>query len=73
MEMIDSLEKKESKLDSMLKTVIRDKRKISQTILKLNKYMLSNVDASLVSSFLSFPRMSEREDLDICANSLCFW
>lgn len=36
--MIDSVEKKESALKNMMKTVIRDKRKIEETIVSLDEY-----------------------------------
>lgn len=38
MNMIDSVEKKESALKTMVKTVTRDKRKIEETIINLNEY-----------------------------------
>ena len=38
MNMIDSVEKKEAALKNMMKTVIRDKRKIEETIINLNEY-----------------------------------
>lgn len=38
MNMIDSVEKKEAALKNMMKTVIRDKRKIEETILSLDEY-----------------------------------
>jgi structural maintenance of chromosome 2 len=38
MNMIDSVEKKEAALKNMMKTVIRDKRKIEETIMNLNEY-----------------------------------
>ncbi|KAJ5907607.1 hypothetical protein N7495_000289 [Penicillium taxi] len=38
MNMIDSVEKKESALKNMMRTVIRDKSKIEETILNLNEY-----------------------------------
>lgn len=38
MNMIDSVEKKEVALKNMMKTVIRDKRKIEETIINLNEY-----------------------------------
>lgn len=38
MPMIDSVEKKEASLKNMLKTVIRDKRKIEETIEQLDEY-----------------------------------
>ena len=38
MNMIDSVEKKEAGLKSMMKTVIRDKRKIEETIVSLDEY-----------------------------------
>ncbi|KKA29617.1 hypothetical protein TD95_000684 [Thielaviopsis punctulata] len=38
MNMIDSVEKKESSLRQMMKTVIRDKRKIEETIVSLDDY-----------------------------------
>ena len=38
MNMIDSVEKKEGALKNMMKTVIRDKRKIEETIMNLNEY-----------------------------------
>jgi len=38
MNMIDSVEKKESALKNMMKTVIRDKRKIEETITSLDEY-----------------------------------
>ncbi|CRK20889.1 hypothetical protein BN1708_017829, partial [Verticillium longisporum] len=38
MNMIDSVEKKEVSLKHMMKTVIRDKRKIEETILSLDDY-----------------------------------
>lgn len=38
MNMIDSVEKKESSLKQMMKTVIRDKRKIEETITSLDEY-----------------------------------
>ena len=58
MEMIHSLEKKEQKLSEMLQTVLRDKTKISQTIVKLNNYKkqtlvhtISRVDADFCDIF----------------------
>jgi len=36
--MIDSVEKKESSLKNMMRTVIRDKRKIEETIVSLDEY-----------------------------------
>ncbi|KAL6717248.1 Structural maintenance of chromosomes protein 2 [Lecanora helva] len=38
MNMIDSVEKKEAALKNMMKTVIRDKRKIEETIVSLDEY-----------------------------------
>lgn len=38
MNMIDSVEKKEASLKNMMRTVIRDKRKIEDTILELDRY-----------------------------------
>ena len=38
MNMIDSVEKKEASLKNMMKTVIRDKRKIEETIVTLDEY-----------------------------------
>lgn len=38
MNMIDSVEKKETSLKNMMKTVIRDKRKIEETIISLEEY-----------------------------------
>ena len=38
MNMIDSVEKKEASLKNMMKTVIRDKRKIEETIESLDEY-----------------------------------
>ena len=38
MNMIDSVEKKEASLKNMMKTVIRDKRKIEETITSLDEY-----------------------------------
>lgn len=38
MNMIDSVEKKETALKTMVKTVTRDKRKIEETIINLNEY-----------------------------------
>lgn len=38
MNMIDSVEKKEASLKNMMRTVIKDKRKIEETIVNLNKY-----------------------------------
>ncbi|OAL72898.1 nuclear condensin complex subunit smc2 [Trichophyton violaceum] len=38
MNMIDSVEKKEASLKNMMKTVIRDKRKIEETIISLDEY-----------------------------------
>lgn len=38
MNMIDSVEKKEAALKNMMKTVIRDKSKIEETIINLNEY-----------------------------------
>ncbi|KAL8667160.1 MAG: hypothetical protein Q9168_007314 [Polycauliona sp. 1 TL-2023] len=38
MNMIDSVEKKEASLKNMMKTVIRDKRKIEETIVSLDEY-----------------------------------
>ncbi|GAB1191269.1 hypothetical protein APSETT444_000441 [Aspergillus pseudonomiae] len=38
MNMIDSVEKKEAALKNMMKTVVRDKRKIEETILNLDEY-----------------------------------
>lgn len=38
MNMIDSVEKKEAALKNMMRTVIRDKRKIEETIINLNEY-----------------------------------
>ncbi|PGH17843.1 hypothetical protein AJ80_04666 [Polytolypa hystricis UAMH7299] len=38
MNMIDSVEKKEASLKNMMKTVIRDKRKIEETIMSLDEY-----------------------------------
>jgi structural maintenance of chromosome 2 len=38
MNMIDSVEKKEAALKNMMKTVIRDKKKIEETIINLNEY-----------------------------------
>ncbi|KAL8710578.1 MAG: hypothetical protein Q9220_004802 [cf. Caloplaca sp. 1 TL-2023] len=38
MNMIDSVEKKEAALKNMMKTVIRDKRKIEETIMSLDEY-----------------------------------
>ena len=38
MNMIDSVEKKETALKNMMKTVIRDKSKIEETIINLNEY-----------------------------------
>jgi structural maintenance of chromosome 2 len=38
MNMIDSVEKKEVALKNMMKTVIRDKKKIEETIINLNEY-----------------------------------
>jgi len=38
MPMIDSVEKKETSLKNMLKTVIRDKKKIEETIISLDEY-----------------------------------
>ena len=38
MNMIDSVEKKEASLKNMMKTVIRDKRKIEETIISLDQY-----------------------------------
>jgi structural maintenance of chromosome 2 len=38
MNMIDSVEKKEASLKNMMKTVIRDKRKIEETISNLDEY-----------------------------------
>ncbi len=38
MNMIDSVEKKEVSLKNMMRTVIRDKRKIEETIVSLDKY-----------------------------------
>lgn len=38
MNMIDSVEKKEAALKNMMRTVIRDKSKIEETILNLNEY-----------------------------------
>lgn len=38
MNMIDSVEKKEASLKNMMRTVIRDKRKIEETILELDRY-----------------------------------
>ncbi|KAL2003791.1 hypothetical protein VTN02DRAFT_2285 [Thermoascus thermophilus] len=38
MNMIDSVEKKEVALKNMMRTVVRDKRKIEETILNLNEY-----------------------------------
>lgn len=38
MNMIDSVEKKEASLTTMMKTVIRDKRKIEETIISLDEY-----------------------------------
>ena len=38
MNMIDSVEKKEASLKNMMKTVIRDKRKIEETISSLDEY-----------------------------------
>lgn len=38
MNMIDSVEKKEASLKTMMKTVIRDKRKIEETITSLDEY-----------------------------------
>ncbi|KAK2746687.1 Structural maintenance of chromosomes protein 2 [Myotisia sp. PD_48] len=38
MNMIDSVEKKEASLKNMMKTVIRDKRKIEETIITLDQY-----------------------------------
>lgn len=58
MEVIDSLEKKEHKLSEMLQTVLKDKAKISQTIVKLNNYKkktlsqtISRVDADFCDIF----------------------
>jgi structural maintenance of chromosome 2 len=38
MNMIDSVEKKEAALKNMMKTVVRDKRKIEETIVSLDEY-----------------------------------
>ena len=38
MNMIDSVEKKEASLKNMMRTVIRDKRKIEETIVELDRY-----------------------------------
>lgn len=38
MNMIDSVEKKEVSLKNMMKTVIRDKKKIEETIVSLDEY-----------------------------------
>ena len=38
MNMIDSVEKKEASLKNMMKTVVRDKRKIEETIVSLDEY-----------------------------------
>ena len=38
MNMIDSVEKKEASLKNMMKTVVRDKRKIEETIISLDEY-----------------------------------
>ena len=38
MNMIDSVEKKEAALKNMMKTVVRDKRKIEETIMSLDEY-----------------------------------
>jgi len=38
MNMIDSVEKKEASLKTMLRTVIKDKRKIEETIIELDRY-----------------------------------
>ena len=38
MNMIDSVEKKEAALKNMMRTVIRDKRKIEETIVSLDEY-----------------------------------
>ena len=44
MNMIDSVEKKEASLKTMMKTVIKDKRKIEETIVSLDEYKKSALD-----------------------------
>ena len=44
MNMIDSVEKKEASLKQMMKTVVKDKRKIEETITSLDEYKKSALD-----------------------------